>query len=121
MEAFKKETTVEQLIEAKGLRTIKIDPPPGFFKATFSMTKEYLKYSLQEIDELRRSTAKAFSLPDFIICLVGLYKGSLCIVWHIPLSEMDSFRSASPEFLLQISTELVYIQVDKFPKQYCSK
>ena len=111
IEAFKSETTVGQLIEV-GLGKLKMDPPPGFFRTTIRLSKDISKYTLQELDEIRRRTAEAFSLPDFIIVLERVYQSSLSTVWHIPSSQVSYFQSVSPEVLLQISAELIYFEVD---------
>ena len=111
IEAFKIETTVGQLIEV-GLGRLKMDPPPGFSRTTVRLSKDVSEYTLRELDDIRRRTAKAFSLPDFVIVLERVYRCSLGTVWHIPSSQVTNFRSASRDTLLQISAELVYFEVD---------
>ena len=123
IEAFKIETTVGQLIEV-GLGRLKMDPPPGFSRTTVRLSKDVSEYTLQELDNIRRRTAKAFSLPDFVIVLERVYQSSLGTVWHIPSSQVTNFQSASRDTLLQISAELVYFGVDDsilFSRLYNSK
>ena len=73
IEAFKREITVGQLIEV-GLGRLKMDPPPGFSRTTVRLGKDVSEYTLQELDEIRHRTAKAFSLSDFIIVLERVYE-----------------------------------------------
>ena len=123
IEEFKSETTVGQLIEV-GLGRLKMDPPPGFSRTTVKLNKDVSEYTLQELDKIRRRTAEAFSLPDFVIVLERVYRCSLGTVWHIPSSEVSNFQSASRDTLLQISAELVYFEVDDsivFSSHYHSK
>ena len=123
IEAFKSETTVGQLIEA-GLGRLKMEPPPGFSRKTVRLSKDVSEYTLQELDKIRRRTAEAFSLPDFVIVLERVYQSSLSTVWHIPSSQVTNFQSASRDTLLHISAELVYFEVDNsiiFFRHYQSK
>ena len=110
IEAFKKDTTVGQIIEV-GLGNIRGEPPPGFTRSTVKLNKNVSEYTLQELDEIRRKASKAFNLPEFILVLETVYQSSICIVWHIPSSEVYHFNSASLKVLQLISADLIYFEV----------
>ena len=110
IEVFKRNTTVEQLQQV-GLGAIRREPPPGFTRHTVKLEKEVCKYTLQELDDIRHRTSRAFNLPEFILLLETVHQGSVCIVWHIPSSEVHRFMSASSEVIQQISLDLFHFQI----------
>lgn len=89
IEAFKKQTTVEQLIQV-GLGCIRKEPPPGFSRIISKLDGKVSEYTLAELDQVRRRICFEYNLPTFILMLESVSEGSLHVVYHIPSSELQS-------------------------------
>lgn len=113
IEDFKKHTTVQQLWECHCLCGEYVEPPPHFSRIVTKLERKAVEYTLEEIDQFRRDFCYKLNLRTFILTLVSFIKGSLCIVWHIPSSEVHRFTLAFSSTLKTISAELCHLEVDK--------
>ena len=100
IEAFKRCTTVEQLLKV-GLGIIRREPPPGFARIVSKWKRKASEYTLEELEGIRQSICFAFNLPTFILMLESMDEGSLCIKWHIPSSEVYHV-----EYILNVEVDL---------------
>ena len=111
MDAFKRRTTVEQILKVD-LGCIRREPPPGFSRIITKLKRKASEFTLQELEVFRQKVGLEFNLPNFILMLESVDEGSLCIKWHIPSSAVQWFFTISSLILERISPELFHLEVD---------
>ena len=74
MIAFKKSTTVKQLMEI-GLGVIRLEPPPGFSRFVRQIPYYNTDFTLENLDNVRRRIGIELNLPSFILMLQSVERG----------------------------------------------
>ena len=82
IQAFMKKTTVKQLMDVwPGQQDI----PPNYSKLRAKLDEHPLKYSLYDLDQLRKRFCSGVKLTDIVLVLIGLETANSFIVeWLIP-------------------------------------
>lgn len=80
---FRRTTTLNQFIKFLP-GTCTAEPPPNFSKVVTKLKGDAMKYTLEDLEELRRNFCNEFRFNDFMLKLKNIKQSSIIVVWHVP-------------------------------------
>ena len=91
---FRRNTTIEQVCVVAKTWLLRQDLPQHFSKLTTKFSEKASDYTLQDLEDFRKSFCRELSLSESTAMLAGVVKGSVIILWHIPTAIFSNLTAA---------------------------
>ena len=109
---FRRNTTIAQVCGIAKTWLLKQDLPQHFSKLTTKFSAKASEYTLQDLEDFRKSFFRELSLSESIAMLAGVVKGSVIILWHIPTAIASSLTTAILSHPRRFFEEQQLVEID---------